>query len=120
MKEVSVKLSQRIIRFLKEEKGMDLKAIAKLAGTTPKFVGEVEAGEKPFKQSHVDRIQKETDLFPAMAAGLVSELVASKTKEGRQFVAEKTKQSQKLLRKSTNAVMQFICSMAAEHVDESK
>lgn len=118
MKEISVKLSQRIIAFLQEQKGMEIKDIAKLAGTTPKYIAEVQEGTKPLKQSHIDKIQKEVDIFPAMATGLVSELIASKTKDGRGFVVEKTKQGQKLLRQSSNAVMQFICSMAADHIEE--
>lgn len=120
MKEVSIALSRRMVEFLQKEKGMDLKEIARLAGTTPKFVSEVAAGQKPFKQSHVDKIQAETDIFPAMAAGLVSELIASKTKEGRKFVVEKSRQGQKLLKKSTGAVIQLICSMAAEHAEKKK
>ena len=116
---VTNKLSKRIIGYLKDEKSLDEKQIAKLAGTTPKFIDEILHGDKAFKQSQVDKIQKEYDLFLGMAPGLVSELIAAKTKTSREFVTEKTKQGKVLLKKSTSAVMQFICNLAAEHSDKS-
>jgi len=119
MNQISNKLSKRIIKFLKDEKGLDEKAIVKLAGTTPKAISEILNGDKAFKQSQMDKIQKEHELFFAMAPGLVSELIATKTKTSREFVKEKTKQGKVMLKKSTNAVMQFICNLAAEHSDKS-
>lgn len=119
MKEISNQLSKRIIRFLKDEKKLDEKAIAKLAGTTPKFISEILNGDKTFKQSQLDKIQKEHEIFLAMAPGLVSELIAAKTKTSREFVKEKTKQGKVMLKKSTNSLMQFICSLAAEHSEKS-
>jgi len=38
-------------------------------------------GDKAFKQGQLDNIQKEHELFLAMAPGMVSELIASKTKK---------------------------------------
>lgn len=118
MKEISIKLSQKIIEFLQTEKQLEAKDIAKLAGTTPKFIASVIAGEKGFKQSHLDKIQAEYDVFTLMAPGLISELIAAKTKGSREFVVEKTKQGRNMLKKSSGALMQFICSMAAEHSDK--
>jgi hypothetical protein len=46
MSEISNQLSKRIVRFLKDEKGLDEKSIAKLAGTTPKFIAEILSGDK--------------------------------------------------------------------------
>ena len=118
MSEISNKLSKRIIQYLKTEKKLDEKQIAKLAGTTPKFIAEILDGNKAFKQSQMDKIQKEHELFLAMAPGLVSELIAAKTKTSREFVKEKTKQGKTMLKKSTNSLMQFICNLAAEHSDK--
>lgn len=118
MKTISNTLSKKIIDFLKTEKGLDEKQIAKLAGTTPRYINEILNGDKAFKQSQLDNIQKEHELFLAMAPGLVSELIASKTKKSREFVTEKTQQGKVLLKKNANAVMQFICSLAAEHSEK--
>jgi hypothetical protein len=119
MSQISNKLSRKIVQFLKDEKKLDEKQIAKLAGTTPKFITEIVDGDKAFKQSQMDKIQKEYELFLAMAPGLVSELIAAKTKTSREFVKEKTKQGKTMLKKSTNSLMQFICNLAAEHSDKS-
>lgn len=119
MNHISNKFSKKIIEFLKNEKGLDEKEIAKLAGTTPKFLSDVINGDKAFKQKQLDKIQQEKDIFLAMAPALVSELVAAKTKTGRKFVAEKTKQGKAMLIKGTNSALQFICSLAAEHSDKS-
>lgn len=119
MNQISNKFSKKIIEFLKNEKGLDEKEIAKLAGTTPKYVSEIIKGDKAFKQKQLDMIQQEQDIFLAMAPALVSELVASKTKKSRTFVAEKTKQGKSMIKKSTSAALQFICSLAAEHSDKS-
>ena len=119
MKEISNQLSKKIVQFLKDEKKLDEKAIAKLAGTTPKYIAEILSGNKSFKQNQLDKIQKEYDIFLAMAPGLVSELIAAKTKTSREFVKEKTKQGKIMLKKSTNSLMQFICSLVAEHSDKS-
>lgn len=119
MKQITNKFSKKVIEFLKNEKGLDEKEIAKLVGTTPKFLSDIINGDKAFKQKQLDKIQQEHDVFLAMAPALVSELVAAKTKTGRDFVAEKTKQGKTMLKKSTNAALQFICSLAAEHSDKS-
>ena len=118
MNQLSNKLSRKIIQFLKDEKKLDEKQIAKLAGTTPKFITEIVEGDKAFKQSQMDKIQKEYDVFFAMAPELVSELIATKTKTSREFVKEKTQQGKTLLKKSTNSLMQFICNLAAEHSEK--
>lgn len=115
MSQISNALSKKIVTFLKTEKGLDDKEIAKSAGTTPKYICEIINSDKAFKQKQVDKIQQEHDIFLAMAPNLISELVASKTKTSRTFVAEKTKQGKVMLKKSTNAALQFICSLAAEH-----
>jgi len=119
MNQISNKFSKKIIEFLKNEKSLDEKEIAKLAGTTPKFLSEIMNGDKVFKQKQLDKIQQEQDVFLAMAPALVSELVAAKTKTGRKFVTEKTNQGKAMLKKSTAAALQFICSLAAEHSDKS-
>ena len=119
MNQISNKFSKKIIEFLKNEKGLDEKEIAKLAGTSSKFLSDIINGDKAFKQKQVDKIQQEYDIFLAMAPALVSELVAAKTKTGRKFVAEKTKQGRIMLKKGTDAALQFICSIAAEHSDKS-
>jgi len=112
---ISNAFSKKIITFLKTEKGLDEKEIAKCAGTTPKYICEIINGDKAFKQRQVDKIQQEHEIFLAMAPSLISELVAAKTKTSRTFVAEKTKQGKVMVKKSTNAALQFICAMAAEH-----
>jgi transcriptional regulator with XRE-family HTH domain len=119
MKQITNKFSKKIIEFLKNEKGLDEKEIAKAAGTSPKFLTEILTGDKAFKQKQVDKIQQDYDIFLAMAPALVSELIASKTKTSREFVTEKTKQGKSMLKKSTNAALQFICSLAAEHSNKS-
>jgi hypothetical protein len=119
MSQISNKLSKKVIQFLKDEKKLDEKQIAKLAGTTPKYIAEILDGDKAFKQSQMDKIQKEHELFLAMAPGLVSELIAAKTKTSREFVKEKTKQGKTMLKKSSNSLMQFLCNLAAEHSDKS-
>jgi hypothetical protein len=118
MNQITNKFSKKIVEFLKNEKGLDEKEIAKLAGTTPKFLSDITNGDKAFKQKQLDKIQQEQDIFLAMAPALVSELIASKTKTGRKFVAEKTKQGRTVLKKGTSAALQFICSLAAEHSDK--
>ncbi len=100
MKQISNKFSKKVIDFLKDEKGLDEKEIAKLAGTSTKFLSEILKGDKSFKQKQLDRIQQEHEVFLAMAPALISELVAAKTKTGRDFVAEKTKQAKRCSKKA--------------------
>jgi predicted transcriptional regulator len=118
MKQITNKFSKKVVEFLKTEKGLDEKEIARLAGTSQKFLSDILSGDKAFKQKQLDKIQQEHEIFLAMAPALVSELIASKTKTSREFVTEKTKQGKTMLKKSTNAALQFLCSLAAEHTDK--
>ncbi len=94
-------LSKRIIEFLQEQ-DKDLKEIARLAGTTQKYLSEVLAGKKGFSEKHLENLQQETNILLHLAPVLAGELARRGGKKGSD-----------LLMYGINPLAKMACSMMA-------
>ena len=121
-------LSKKTIEYLQNKESMDINAIAKLIGSTPSYVRQVQDGQKIFSSKHLNKLEKERpNIYLAMLPSVIGEKLEGsfdylkeqgmKLKTSKGLVKQKSKKSLKMAKGISSKVALAVCKLLTKDND---